>query len=194
MQQFVSKNGQRYGPYSLDELRQEVFRNVFRPEDFASADQGKSWIQIKTVPGMGSLDFTVEARPDRHLLVIRYRGHVRSSAVERCAREVALALMDLKPGFRLLADFTDLRMMDLDCAHPLQEIMRLCNGREVSMVVRIMPRPEQDIGLRIMSFFHYGPAVRIETYGTCAEAEKLLSTHASAGPGDEATCLTQDKR
>ncbi len=175
MQLFVSKNGQRYGAYSLDELRQEVFRNVFRTEDFASADKGKSWVRIKAVPGIGLLDFAVEAQTARNLLVIRYRGHVRSSAVERCAREVASALTKVRPDFRLLVDFTDLEVMGLDCATPLQGIMRLCNDRGVSMVVRVMPRPHCDIGLRIMSFFHYGPEVQIETCSTRAEAEKCLA-------------------
>ena len=53
MRLYVSKNGQRYGPYSLEELRREVLANVFRPEHFASSDSGRTWEPISSVPGIG---------------------------------------------------------------------------------------------------------------------------------------------
>ena len=74
MQLFVSKNGQRYGPYSLPELRKEVRANIFRPEHFASADEGRTWEPIRTLPGIGPLDFVVQAEVAQELLVIRNRS------------------------------------------------------------------------------------------------------------------------
>ena len=175
MKFYVSKSGQRYGPYSLEGLRREVLASVFRPEDFASSDDGRTWEPISAVPGIGPLVYAVEANVAHNLLIIRYRGYVRSSAVERCSRDVASCLVRLRPGFRLLADFTDLEAMDVACAPYLEEIMQLCNERGVSTVVRVIPDPRRDIGLQIMSCFHYGPEVRITTCRSLEEAQNIAS-------------------
>jgi hypothetical protein len=42
------------------------------------------------------------------------------------------------------------------------------------MVVRVIPDPHRDIGLQIMSIFHYGGDVQILTCQTLAEAEEIL--------------------
>ena len=174
MQFYVSKNGQRYGPYSLEELRHEVIANVLRPENFASSDNGQTWEPISAIPGIGPLAYAVETDTANNLLVIRYRDSVGSSDVEHCAVEVSKALTSLEPGFRLLADFTDLESMEAACAPHLRHIMRLCNEKGVSAVVRVIPNPQRDIGLRIMSFFHYGPEVHIATCATLDEAREIL--------------------
>ena len=174
MQLYVSKNGQRYGPYSLQELRREVLADVFRPEHFASSDNGRTWEPISAVPGIGPLVYAVEADVAQNLLIIRYRGYVRSSAVERCAREVEMCLTRLKPDFQLLADFTDLEAMDVACAPQLEHIMQSCDEKGVSAVARVIPDPRRDIGLQIMSYFHYRPEVRITTCRSLEEAQEVL--------------------
>ena len=177
---FVSKKAQRYGPYTLEELRREVLANVFRPDHFASIDDGRSWREIHSLPGIGPLEFAVEVEPNENLLVIRYRGSVRSSAVASCAREIEQALPKLRRGFALLVDCTDLEAMDLHCRQPLKRIMQLCNEHGVRTVVRVIPDPRCDIGLRIMSYFHYGPEVSIATCLTLAEAEEILDQERDA--------------
>jgi len=159
----------------LQELRREVLANVFRPEHFASSNNGRTWEPISAVPGIGPLFYAVEADVAQNLLTIHYRGYVRSSAVERCAREVANSLTRLRPGFRLLADFTDLEAMDVACAPHLEQIMQLCNEKGVCAVVRVIPDPRRDIGLQIMSYFHYGPEVLITTCRRPEEAQEILT-------------------
>ncbi len=176
MQIYVSKNSQRYGPYSVEELRREVQANVFRPEHFASIDDCRTWEPISAIPGIGPLIYEVEADPKNQLLTIRYRGYVRPSAVARCAKEVKAALAKLQPGFQVLADLTELETMETDCAPALREIMQLCGNSGVSLVVRVIPDPRRDIGLGIMSYFHYGPEVEIATCMTLAEANEILTT------------------
>jgi hypothetical protein len=61
--------------------------------------------------------------------------------------------------------------------------MRLCNEKEVSAVVRVIPNPQRDIGLRIMSFFHYGPDVHIATCAALDEAREILDGRQSQLPG-----------
>jgi anti-anti-sigma regulatory factor len=175
MQVYVSKEGQRYGPYSLEELRKEVQANVFRPEHFASIDNCGTWEPISFIPGIGPLIYAVEVDPENQLLTIRYRGYVRPSAVARCAKEVKAALAKLKPGFRILVDLTELESMETDCAPQLREIMELCGEKGVALVVRAIPNPRRDIGLGIMSYFHYGPSVQIATCRTIAEAKEIIA-------------------
>ena len=72
--------------------------------------------------------------------------------------------------------------MEAACAAPLKKIMHLCDEKGISGVVRIVPDPRRDIGLQIMSRFHYGPAVSIVTCKSLEEANAVLEsmTHDSA--------------
>ena len=178
---YVSKNGQRYGPYTLEELRWEVRTNVFRPEHFASIDDCRTWEPISAVPGIGPLVYEVEADPSHHLLTIRYRGYVRSSAVGRCMKEVDAALTNIGPGFGLLVDLSELESMETDCAPQIQRIMELCSSKGVSAIVRVVPNPQRDIGLQIMSCFHYGDEVQIATCRTLEEAKAILAKRQAPG-------------
>jgi hypothetical protein len=45
-----------------------------------------------------------------------------------------------------------------------------------SLVVRVIPDPHRDIGLQIMSIFHYGGDVQILTCETLAQAKEILET------------------
>jgi anti-anti-sigma regulatory factor len=160
MKFYVSKNGQRYGPYSAEELRKEVSANLFRTEDFVSHDAGRTWMRLDALPEVDPSVYKVEVDVGNNLLVIRYRGRVNPEAVERCADEVAVALQKLAWGFRLTADLSDLQSMDFQCAPHIRKIMKSCNERGVSAVLRIIPDARRDIGLQIMSYFHYGPDVQ----------------------------------
>jgi hypothetical protein len=78
-------------------------------------------------------------------------------------------------GFQILVDLKDIKSMDVSCASWIRKIMDLCNEKGVAAVVRVIPDPRGDIGLRIMSFFHYRGDVRIVTCEGIEEANKILS-------------------
>jgi anti-anti-sigma regulatory factor len=118
--------------------------------------------------------YEVETDEPRNLLAIRYRGLVRPDETERAADEILAALAKLRRGFRLLADLTELQSMDVACAPHIEKAMDLCNEKGASIVVRVIPDPTRDIGLQIMSVFHYDGRVRIVTCTTLAEAEEIL--------------------
>jgi anti-anti-sigma regulatory factor len=175
MQIYISKGGQRYGPYSVEELKEELDSEVFTPGDFASCDEGRTWARISAVPEVGPASFAVEIDQAKNLLVIRYHGRVTASDVERCAEEVRIALPRMQSGFQLLVDFTELESMDVSCVPHLENIMERCDEKGVSAVVRIIPDPRRDIGLQIMSYFHYSGDVRIAACENLSDAEKILS-------------------
>ncbi len=112
----------------------------------------------------------------RNLLQLRYCGHVIAQEVRRGATELQALLSRTLPGFRLLTDLSPLQSMDLDCVPSLNRMMDLCDKAGVDLVVRVIPDPQKDIGLNIMSLFHYRKRVRIVTCSSATEAFTLLDS------------------
>ena len=115
-----------------------------------------------------------EVDQPQNLLVIRYSGHVGPEETEKGLAQVRSGLAKLESGFRLLGDLTELESMDVACAPHIEKAMDMCNEKGASMVVRVIPDPHRDIGLQIMSYFHYSGDVQIITCQTLAEAEEIL--------------------
>jgi len=133
--------------------------------------------------------FRVELDQPGNALLIGYAGNVNAEEAQRCAREVQAALMRVQPGFRLLVDLTGLESMDVACSPLIGSIMEMCNASGVSDVIRIIPDPKRDIGLQILSYFHYGSDVRIVTLESAArsfESGEITPRHAAKidGGGD----------
>jgi anti-anti-sigma regulatory factor len=120
--------------------------------------------------------YVTEVDKPRNLLKIVCAEHVNAAEVKRCADELPPLLAELQPRFRLLADFSGLESMEVACAPQIARIMDLCNQREVEMVVRVISDPHKDIGLNIMSLFHYSRGVRI---ATCARLEEAMTALAN---------------
>jgi anti-anti-sigma regulatory factor len=123
--------------------------------------------------------FTVKLDQSRDTLTISYGGRVTSDETRRCAEEVRLALTILDPRFRLVVDLTELQSMEVACSPLIANIMEICNAAGVADVVRIIPDPTRDIGLQIMSFFHYDNDVRILTCASAAEAREMLQAQSA---------------
>ena len=65
--------------------------------------------------------------------------------------------------------------MDLQCRPHINRVMDLCDDAGIDMVVRVIPDPRKDIGLNIMSLFHYRRGLPIVTFESLPEALKILS-------------------
>jgi len=115
-----------------------------------------------------------EVDQPRNRLTIRYSGKVAPGETESGLEEIRAGLARLQTGFHLLGDLTDLEAMDVRCAPFIEKAMDLCNEKGASMVVRVIPDPHRDIGLQIMSIFHYRGDVQIMTCETLTQAEELL--------------------
>jgi hypothetical protein len=48
--------------------------------------------------------------------------------------------------------------------------MDICNEKGVSRVISIVPDPTKDIGLRLMSLFHFDGGVRVEMFASLPDA------------------------
>jgi anti-anti-sigma regulatory factor len=119
--------------------------------------------------------FSIEVEDAEALIKISWLGHVDPDETRRCVEEVGVAIADIRPGFRVLVDLTNLESMDLACAPYLGSLMDLCVAKQVEHVIRVIPDPRKDIGLNIMSSIRYGSKVRVTVCETLAEAIRQLT-------------------
>ena len=118
--------------------------------------------------------FQVGVDESKNLLKITYAQHVGAEDTKRVEEQIPPLLSGVRPGFRLLTDLSGLDSMDLACVPYIKRMMDLCNKKGVEVVVRVIPDPHKDIGLSILSLFHYRRRVRIVTCATLEEAMKAL--------------------
>jgi hypothetical protein len=119
--------------------------------------------------------YSVEIDRSKRLLVISALQQVAAEQARVAAKEVRELLRDVVPGFRVLADFRWLESMDSAAAPHVAEIMETLTEKGVASVTRVMPDPHKDIGLNILSQFHYGPEIQIATFETLAGALQSLT-------------------
>jgi hypothetical protein len=101
--------------------------------------------------------YSVEIDRSKRLLVISALQRVTAEQAKLVEQQVRELLRDVAPGFRVLADFRWLESMDSTAAPHVAEIMDMLAEKGVASVRRVMPDPHKDIGLNILSQFHYGP-------------------------------------
>jgi hypothetical protein len=118
--------------------------------------------------------YSVEFDRSKRLLVISAAGEVTKKEVEAVALRVREMMKEVTPGFRVLTDFRWLDRMEPAAATHLAEIMDALAEKDVTAVVRVVPDPHKDIGLNILSQFHYGPNIKLTTFESLAEALSAL--------------------
>jgi hypothetical protein len=119
--------------------------------------------------------YSVEIDRSKRLVVISAAQHVTTEQAKLTAQQLRELLDDVAPGFRVLADFRWLESMDSAAAPHVARMMDTLAEKRVSSVTRVMPDPHKDIGLNILSQFHYGPEIQIATFETLADALQSLS-------------------
>src|SRR5947208_5159140 len=119
--------------------------------------------------------YAVELDRSKRLLVISASQKVTAEEANRVAQGIRKVLEDVAPGFRLLADYRGLESMDSAAARHIADIMDALAEKNVASVTRVMPDPHKDIGLNILSQFHYGPQVTITTFETLADAVQSIA-------------------
>jgi hypothetical protein len=122
---------------------------------------------------------SIETDKTKRLLVVSAAGHVSKEEVKEAAARVREALRDVPPGLRALTDFRWLESMRPSAAPYIAEIMDALAEKQVASVIRIIPDPGKDIGLNILSQFHYKRDIPISTVETLVEAlDRLLEQNA----------------
>jgi|WetSurMetagenome_2_1015567.scaffolds.fasta_scaffold321116_2 hypothetical protein len=126
--------------------------------------------------------FLPTSNKPRQLLCLNYVGHVRVEDLAQRRDEVLALLADLPAGFRLLTDLSLLREMDVNCEAEISWMMEIFDRKGMSVVIRVIPEPQKDIGFKILAAFHYKRRVRNITCGSMEEALRLLLSAAEGTP------------
>jgi hypothetical protein len=108
-----------------------------------------------------------------------YSQHIGAGEMKRCLGTVRDLMDNLKPGFLLLTDLSNLESMEASCAPEIGAIMDLCSAKGILSVVQVIPDPKKDIGFDLISRFHHDPPVKTQTHESLAEAIKSLHTETS---------------
>ena len=108
------------------------------------------------------------------VLTMSYVGHVVAEDMRRCLGTIRDLMDQLKPGFFLLTDLSNLEFMEASCAPELGAIMDQCSAKGMSTVVQVIPDPNKDIGFDLISVFHHHPPVKTQTHQSLAEAIQAL--------------------
>jgi len=74
----------------------------------------------------------------------------------------------------VLTDMGRLDSISVDCGVEIGKTMEKCDQKGVGLIVRVIPDPKKDIGLSILSLFHYSRRPRAVTCENMLEAAKLL--------------------
>jgi hypothetical protein len=69
---------------------------------------------------------------------------------------------------------THLETMDTECAQTFGALLELCSTREMGMAVWVIPDPNKDIGMNLISRFHCWRPIRTHTRHNLAEALKCI--------------------
>jgi anti-anti-sigma regulatory factor len=121
-----------------------------------------------------------------------YGGHVVAEEMRRCLGTIRDLMDQLKPGFFLLTDLSNLESMEASCASELGAIMDQCSAKGMSTVVQVIPDPNKDIGFDLISAFHLHPSIKTQTHQSLAEAIKGLLPE-EVQPEEQAENLSDDQ-
>jgi hypothetical protein len=111
----------------------------------------------------------------KRLLYLTYIGQVHYGELQRTRKEMPAVLADLPPDINVLADLERMDSMDASGAKEIGMVMEMLDEKGVNLLVRVIPDPSKDIGLSILSMFHYRKKIRTVTCQTMEEAFRALA-------------------
>lgn len=118
--------------------------------------------------------FLAAVNKEKQLLYSAYIEQVQPEDIERALDDVKALIAELSPGFRLLADLSQVTSIDMNAVPELGRLMELIDRSGVGMVVRVIPSRDKDIGMNILTVFHYPHHPRVTTCKSLAEAVREL--------------------
>ena len=131
-------------------------------------------------------------KPDRrrNLLHIKYLDHFDAKQGPAFCTCVQEEVRQLRKGFRVISDLSELNDMDVGAAPFVEQAMDICNNHGVTAIYRVIPDPTKDIGFNIMSSFHYSEEVKILNFKSLEEANHHLIWSSDAKVSDKIIVLS----
>lgn len=119
--------------------------------------------------------FFVTSNKAKAVLYMAFIHHVTVVELQRGLPDLETQLGELPANFKLLVDLGRLDSMELACAAEIGKVMEMNDRKGVQLVVRVIPDAAKDIGMNILTLFHYRHKPHVATCNTMAEAAELLS-------------------
>ena len=116
----------------------------------------------------------VTINKSKRLLYLAYIGQVCFQEMKRAREDMPEVLQHLPTNIRVLADLERLESMDSASSTEIGKVMEMLDRKGIELSVRVIPDPSKDIGLNILSTFHYRRKLRVVNCQTMAEAAKEL--------------------
>ena len=110
----------------------------------------------------------------KNLILFSLIGSVQTKELHQARSEAAQLLDGLSPGFTFVTDFTNVESLSSDVAPEIGLLMELSEKREVGLVIRVVPDSSKDIGMNILTTFHYHQPPRVITCQSMLEAAEAL--------------------
>lgn len=118
--------------------------------------------------------FLATSNKTKQLLHLSYIQRVTPAELQRGREDIKTLLAELSTDCRVLVDFERLEAMGLDCVAEIGLGMEQLDQHGVGMVVRVIPDTSKDIGLNILTVFHYKHRPQIVTCMNLVEAATAL--------------------
>jgi len=116
----------------------------------------------------------ISSNKSKQLLQVRFIGQVLPKEFADAEKDLAAELDGLSPGFHYLVDFSQFESMELDSRLEVGRIMELIASAGVGLVVRVIPDSSKDIGMKILTIFHYPPNLQVVTCQNLIQAGHAL--------------------
>jgi len=119
--------------------------------------------------------FLATSNKNKRLLCVTYAGVVNPEQLAAGRAELTPLLAELPPGFRVLVNLSQLETMDIECQAEIGLQMEAFDRAGVSLIVRVIPDESKDIGLNILTVFHYSRHPQVATCRNLTEAAGVLA-------------------
>jgi anti-anti-sigma regulatory factor len=124
--------------------------------------------------GRGSSVINISYNQQQNTVFIEFVGKIDAAEGEQHFPNLPKVIPQHGKGFTLLVDLSLVESMDPKILKSITKAMDLMNASGVTKVIRVIPRLDQDIGLNIVSIFHYSKNVNVITVQSRKEAEDRL--------------------
>ena len=159
--------GQRHKPSNLT-----FFTSKIWPTD--SRDRRSYSLELSLDTDYRQRMILVTSSQAKNLLSVSYIGRVRLADFQKNAADFTAQMATMPKRYNLLSDFSQLDSMDLDCAAEMGRLMKVIGQSGAGLIVRVIPDPSKDIGMNILTAFHFRGHPTIVTCQNMREAMKAL--------------------
>jgi hypothetical protein len=112
----------------------------------------------------------------RNTVIVEFEGNVDAEQAKQFFADLEKVHPKPEKDFKLLTDFSLVEAMYFSVKGKIEKAMDLFNTQGVTEIIRVIPDPNMDIGLNIMSASHYSKQIKVHTVRSRQEAEAHLGS------------------